>query len=204
MTFAAHCGILESNTERQVLHMASVPMASDNQIRRINKRLEGIASSIGTTNKLYNDITNLIMSMNLGTSKKNYIRQNGKIALKRGKTSTLTLAAATAIETYINTHKLTDYKKEIRKYAKETGRTAKTVHDYKSLAKEMYDLGTDYDEALQYLYHLRTKPGYSKLMAELKHKGRVLSYGEMKTNLDKIENFISGNGGRQVVSPFDT
>lgn len=178
--------------------MANTPKASDTQLRRINKRLEGIVSSLGTNNKLYNDIKNYIMSLYPGKSK-NYTRQGGKIALKRGKASNITPADADAIENYLNNHKLTAYKKEIRKFAKDTGRRAKTIAEYKSLAREMFDISNEYDEALQYLYHFRTKPGYNKLMGELSHKGKKLSYAELKANLDKINKFV---GGRQTVSPF--
>lgn len=178
--------------------MANTPKASDTQLRRINKRLEGIVSSLGTNNKLYNDIKNFIMTLYPGRSK-NYTRQGGKIALKRGKTSNITPADADAIENYLNRHKLTDYKKEIRKFAKDTGRKAKTIAQYKSLAREMFDLSNEYDDTLQYLYHFHTKPGYNKLMSELSHKGKKLSYAEIKANLDKINKFL---GGRQTVSPF--
>ena len=174
------------------------PKATDTQLRRINKRLEGILNSVGKNSKLYNDIKNYIMSLYPGRTK-NLVRDHGKIALKRGKTSTISAIDAARIEEYIGKHNLVDYKRQIREFAKETGRRARTVREYKELAKEMFDISNEYDDALQYLYKLSSRPGYRKLMQDISHRGKRLTYAEMRDNIDKINAFI---GKKQVISPF--
>lgn len=174
------------------------PKATDTQLRRINKRLEGILNSVGKNSKLYNDIKNYIMSMYPGKTT-NIVRSHGKIALKRGKTSTISAIDAARIEEYIGKHNLVAYKKQIREYAKETGRRARTVREYKELAREMFDISNEYDDLLTYFYKLSTRPGYRKLYNDIMHKGKVLTYSEMRANIDKINAFI---GTKQVISPF--
>lgn len=170
----------------------------DNQIRRLNKRLETVASSLGTTSFLYSRMKNIISS---SLPRNAFTLTNGRIAIKRDKNLNLNQQALDFIETNFNkpANKLAAAKKLVRETGKALGRKIKTYSDYKKLAAEMNDISQRVSECLDWLYNFKADPKAKALSDEL--KGKQKSYAYLFDWVERVNQYLATKGAANQPAP---
>lgn len=133
----------------------------DNQIRRLNKRLETVAATLGKGSSLYGTMKKIVHFglMHVPNKGKAINRGNGKIAINRGKNTGITQQMLDYIEAEFNKHTLAAEKKKLRDFAKKVGLgQVRTYAQYKKVANFVHDLSDRIDQIFDWIYKHRNDP----------------------------------------------
>lgn len=178
----------------------------DNQIRRLNKRLETVAATLGVGSSLYGTMKRILHLGLIKSGSKNKLnRSHGKIAINRGKNTGITKQMLDWIEGEFNKHSLTAEKQKLRKFAKDIGLgKVKSYSQYKKIAEFVHDLSNRVDEIFDWIYKHRNDPVVISKADDFKRKIAKRDNLTTYNAVVDFEKFISNYQGHANASPFDT
>lgn len=178
----------------------------DNQIRRLNKRLETVAATLGKGSSLYGTMKKIIhFAFVHNPKKRNAVKLgNGKIAISRGKDTGITQKMLDWIEAEFNKHSLSAEKKKLRDFAKQVGLgQVKTYSQYKKIANFVHDLGDRIQQIFDWIYAHRNDPVViskgDDFQRKIAKRDNLTTYNAV---ID-FENFISNYRGFASSTAFD-
>lgn len=178
----------------------------DNQIRRLNKRLETVAATLGKGSSLYGTMKRILHMGFLNNPKKRNATKigNGKIAINRGKDTGITKQMLDWIEAEFNKHSLTAEKKKLRDFAKKLKLgQVRTYAQYKKVANFVHDLGDRIQQIFDWVYKHRNDP---VVIAKSDDFQRKIAKKDNLTTYNAVidfEKFISNYKGFANSTAFD-
>lgn len=174
----------------------------DNHIRRLNKRLEDVQSSIGVGSNYYSSMKRAITL--IIKNKKLIKRENGKIAIKRSKNSGITKDQLDRIEEMFNRTSLVKEKRKIREFAKKAyGEKVKGVRRYKEIARYLHDMSARIDEIFDWFYAHRNDPVCEQKREEFDKQIRTRDYYNFHVAIEQAQAFIDSYHGHANASAFN-
>lgn len=178
----------------------------DNQIRRLNKRLETVAATLGKGSSLYGTMKRIlhIAFINNPNKSKAIKRGNGKIAINRGKGTGITQQMLDWIEAEFNKHSLSAEKKKLRDFAKKVGLgQVRTYAQYKKIANFVHDLSDRVQQIFDWIYAHRNDPVViskgDDFKAKIAKRDNLTTYNAVVD----FEKFISNYRGFANSTAFD-
>lgn len=179
----------------------------DNEINRINKRIERVAKQLGTTSSLYQKLA--------ATAKRLLGRDNltTKGAYKQIKRTSaqdaIPQANIDALSRYIDIHSIEDEKKYLKQHIRErqaaTGAKIKnpSKKEVKEMAGLLIQLKTDAKDAIDYLYTDKQSPEWKRAEPILAITGRQNTYEELAFFVDLAEEMATRKGEIDILElPF--
>lgn len=178
----------------------------DNQIRRLNKRLETVAATLGKGSSLYGTMKKIVQLGLMRTPNKSKAikRGNGKIAINRGKGTGISQQMLDWIEAEFNKHSLSAEKKKLREFAKQVGLgQVRTYAQYKKVANFVHDLSDRIQQIFDWIYAHRNDPVVVAKEDDFKRKITKRDNLTTYNAVIDFEKFISNYKGFANSTAFD-
>lgn len=174
----------------------------DNHIRRLNKRLEDVQSSIGISSNYYSAMKKAITLVI--RNNKLIKREHGKIAIKRSKNTPITKEQLDRIEEMFNRSSLVKEKRKIREFAKKAyGEKIKGVKRYREIARYLHDMSERIREIFDWFYAHRNDPVCVQKQEEFDRSIRTRDYYNFHKAIEDAQNFIDNYRGHANASAFN-
>ena len=174
----------------------------DNHIRRLNKRLEDVQSSIGIGSNYYSSMKRAIQVVL--RSNKLIKRDHGKIAIKRSKNTPITKEQLDRIEEMFNRTSLVKEKRKVREFAKKAfGEKVKTIKRYREISRYLHDMSARIDEIFDWFYAHRNDPVCVKKQEEFDKQIRTRDYYNFHVAIQEAQRFIDSYHGHANASAFN-